>query len=170
MSRPDLSRVPEYYHRYINKVEGDDMLAALKKQTTEFIRFLQEIPADKREFRYAKDKWTLKEVLQHVLDAERVFAYRSLCIARKDKTALPGFDENDYAANSKAGNRNWDDLVKEFSALRQSTEILFSSFDKEQLDAEGIANGKPVYVLGLGFVLAGHVNHHIGVIKERYLS
>jgi hypothetical protein len=169
MPRPDLSRVPEYYHQYVNKVTEDELVPALKKQSTEFLRFLNDLPESKRDYRYAPGKWTIKEMLQHILDGERVFAYRSLCFARKDANSLPGFDENDYAANAKTENRNWEDLVKEFTALRQSTEILFSSFDKEQLESAGIANGKSVYVLAIGFVIVGHINHHIAVLKERYL-
>ncbi len=169
MPRPDLSRIPQAFHVYINQVSEEDLMQALKSQSSSFVRFLESIPADKREYRYAEDKWTIKELLQHILDAERVFAYRALCFARKDATPLPGFDENDYAANSKAGQRDWNDLVDEFKSIRRSTEILFGSFDEEQLDSAGISNGKSVYVLGIGFIIAGHINHHVNVIKERYL-
>jgi hypothetical protein len=170
MPRPDLTRVPDYFHKYINQVEEDDLVKALKKQTRSFLKFLDEIPKNKREYRYAEDKWTIKEVLQHIIDAERIFAYRALCFARKDATPLPGFDENSYAANSKAEQRKWKDLVNEFRTVRQSTEILFSSFDDEQLETSGSASGKPNYVLGIGFIIAGHINHHINIIKERYLT
>jgi hypothetical protein len=108
-------------------------------------------------------------MLQHLIDAERIFAYRALRFARKDATPLPGFDENEYADNSKASKRDWDELLEEFKSLRRSTEIMFGSFDKNQLDAPGIASGKPVYVLGIGFILVGHINHHLKVLKERYL-
>src|SRR6476660_1020172 len=102
MPRPDLTRVPDHFHKYINQVEEDDLVKAFKKQTRSFLKFLDEIPKNKRGYRYAEDKWTIKEVLQHIIDAERIFAYRALCFARKDATPLPGFDENSYAANSKA--------------------------------------------------------------------
>lgn len=170
MPRPDLSRVPEFYHNYINQVEEDDLMDALQKQTRSFLRFLKEIPKDKRNYRYAEDKWTIKEVLQHIIDAERVFAYRALCFARKDATSLPSFDENSYVINSKADQRKWKDLVKEFEAVRQSTTTLFDSFDDNQLETSGTASGKPTYVLGIGFIIAGHTNHHINVTKERYLN
>jgi hypothetical protein len=169
MPRPNLSRVPEYYHRYINQVAENDLLKAFVKQTPLFISFLRKIPASKRNYRYAKGKWSIKEVLQHVIDTERVFAYRTLCFSRQDATPLPSFDENLYGDNAKATRRKWNDMVEEFKAVRKSTEILFRSFDKQQLDSSGIASGKPVYVLGLGFIIAGHVQHHINVIKERYL-
>jgi uncharacterized damage-inducible protein DinB len=144
-------------------------MAAMKKQTPAIFRFLNHIPVEKRNYRYGKDKWTIKEVLQHIIDAERVFAYRSLCIARKEKVSLPSFDENDYADNSKAKKRDWADMIEELKAVRRSTEILFTSFDKEQLSTFGIANNNPVSVLAIGFILVGHINQHIKIMKERYL-
>src|SRR6187401_310355 len=98
MSRPDLARVPEYFHRYINQVEEDDLMPAFRNQTETFIDFLEQIPPAKIDYRYAEGKWTIKEILQHIIDAERIFAYRALCFARKDATPLPSFEENDYAA------------------------------------------------------------------------
>ena len=170
MPRPDLARVPDYYHNYINQAEGDDLMDVFKKQTRSFEKFLEEIPKSKRKYRYAEDKWTIKEVLQHIIDAERVFAYRALCFARKDITPLPSFDENNYAANSKADQRKWKDIVNEFRSVRQSTEDLFCSFDDEQLETSGTASGKSNYVMGIGFIITGHANHHIKVIKEKYLT
>ncbi|MDZ4810718.1 MAG: DinB family protein [Bacteroidota bacterium] len=169
MPRPELATIPEWYHRYINQVEGNDLVAAMKKQTPAIFRFLNNIPPEKRNYRYGKDKWTIKEVLQHIIDAERVFAYRGLCIARKETVSLPGFDENDYADNSKAKKRNWADMIEELKAVRRSTEILFGSFDKEQLSTVGIANNNPVSVMAIGFILVGHINHHIKITRERYL-
>ena len=170
MSRPDLTRVPDYFHKYINQVEENDLDKALEKQTRYFLRFLKEIPKDKRDYRYAEDKWTIKEVLQHIIDAERVFAYRALCFARKDATPLPSFDENIYAQNCKATQRKWKDLVNEFEVVRESTVSLFDSFDDDQLEASGTASEKSNYVKGIGFIIAGHVNHHMNVTKERYLN
>lgn len=169
MPRPDLSRVPEYYHRYINQVKENDLLTALQNQTPEFLKFLKKIPAEKREYRYAKGKWTIKEMLQHIIDTERVFAYRALCIARQDKASFPSFDENAYADNSKAAKRDWNEMVEEFKVVRRSTDYLLGSFDKKQLDTTGIASGNPVYVLAIGFIIVGHINHHVGVLRERYL-
>ena len=168
--RPDLSRVPEFYHNYINQVPEDDIMEAFKKETPSLIHFLESIPPGKYDYRYAHDKWTIKEVLQHIIDAERVFAYRALCFARKDLTPLPSFDENGYAANAKTENRKWKDLINEFLVVRCSTEYLFDSFDDEQLETAGTASGKPNYVLAIGFIIAGHANHHIKVTKERYLT
>lgn len=170
MSRPDLNRVPEFYHGYINKAKEDDLMTALKNCTTELMILLSNIPEEKQNYRYAEGKWTIKEVIQHLIDAERVFTYRALRFARKDTAPLPGFNENLFADNSKASTRNWEDLVNEFSSLRKATEALFASFDEEQLEAEGVSNSHPIYVLGIGFICAGHVNHHCDIIKERYLK
>lgn len=170
MPRADLSRIPEYYHRYVKRVNEDDLREAFTNQTSSFVAFLENLSAGKRSFRYAEGKWTIQEMLQHIIDAERVFAYRALCFARKDPASLPSFDEKSYAENSKAADRNWDEMVEEFKNLRNSTELLFSSFDEEQLQEVGIASGNPVYVEGIGFIIIGHVAHHLSVIRERYLD
>lgn len=125
---------------------------------------------EKRSYRYAEGKWTIKEVLQHIIDAERVFAYRALCIARKDATPLPGFDENVYAENCKAEQRKWKDMINEFIAVRLSSESLFASFDDEQSETSGTASGKSIYVAAIGFIIAGHAIHHSKVVKEKYLA
>lgn len=169
MSRPNLSRIPEWFHRYVNQVPENDLMEAMKKQTPLFIKLFESIPEDKRSYRYGPDKWTIQEMLQHIIDAERIFAYRGLCIARKDATPLPGFDENTYADNSRADKRNWDEMMEEFKSVRRSSEILFGSFDEDQLESSGTANNNPIYVLAIGFVLVGHVNHHVTILKERYL-
>lgn len=169
MPRPDLSRVPEFYYGYISTVKEDDLMAGLKSSTNNLFELIRSIPVDKRDHRYAEGKWTIKEVVQHMLDGERVFAYRALRFARKDDTPLPGFDENLFAQTAKADKRNWTDMVEEFAALRKANEVMFASFDKEQLECSGIASEKPTYVLGIGFILAGHVNHHCRIIRERYL-
>lgn len=167
--RPDLNRVPQFYHRYINHVPENDLMEAFRVQSAAMLSFLESIPAEKVEYRYAEGKWTIKEVLQHVIDAERIFAYRALCFARKDQTSLPSFDENLYADTSKANARDWKNLVEEFAIVRRSSEYLFGSFDAEQLDSTGVANNNPVYVLGVGYITVGHALHHVKVLKERYL-
>lgn len=168
MPRPDLSRVPAWYHGYINHVQENDLMKALETQSPAFIKFLKKIPEQKRNYRYAKGKWTIKEMLQHIIDAERIFSYRALCFARQDQTPLPSFDENAYAEHSKAGKRDWNEMVEEFRLLRQSNEILFRSMDKKQLNSTGIASGNPVYVMAIGFIMVGHVNHHVRILQERY--
>ncbi|HET6994304.1 MAG TPA: DinB family protein [Chitinophagaceae bacterium] len=167
--RPDLSRVPVFYHNYISQVKQDELEEAFRAGTADFLQFLKSIPRSKYDYRYAEGKWTIKEVLQHIIDGERVFAYRALRFARKDTTPLPGFDENTFAENAKTDKRKWNDLVDEFKAVRDSSERLFASFDEDQLDAAGTANSNPVYVLGIGFIIVGHALHHMKIIKERYL-
>lgn len=167
--RPDFSRVGPSFHNYINQVTEDDLLEAFEKQSAAFIRFLETIPAEKYDYRYADGKWSIREVLQHIIDAERVFAYRALRFARKDATPLPGFDENLFAANAKADKRSWDKLVEEFKVVRRSSELMFQSFDNDQLQSNGISSNYPNYVLALGFVIVGHAVHHQKITKERYL-
>lgn len=169
MPRPNLLEVPVFFHNYVNQAPGADVKKILRTQEAEMLRFFRSIPKQKRNYRYAKGKWTLQEVIQHIIDAERVFAYRSLCFARQDKTSLPSFDENLYADTSKAAKRDWADLVEELKLVRRSTIMLFDSFDKQQMNTVGVANKHAVSVLAMGFVMAGHVNHHIAIIRERYL-
>ena len=170
MPRPDLRRVPESYHNYIKQVPEDDLMTAFKNQTRVVIEFLESLPPEKIDYAYASGKWTIKEVLQHMIDGERVFCYRALRFARKDPTPLPGFDENLFAENAKAASRSWNDLLEEFKAVRKATEWLYGSFDEEQLDAAGLSNNHSNYVLAFGYISVGHSIHHMKIIKERYLS
>lgn len=170
MAKPDLSTVPPFYHNYINQVKQDDLKDALKDTTKEATTFFKAIPKKKWGHRYAEGKWSVKELVQHIIDAERVFSYRALRFARKDETELPSFDENKFAAASKADNRTKKELIKEFEAVREATELQFESFDDEQLEATGIANKNSISVKAIGFIIAGHVIHHMNIIRERYLE
>jgi DinB family. len=167
--RPELSRVGSFYHNYINQVPDDDLSEAFEKQSASFFRFLETIPFEKYDYRYADGKWTLKELLQHIIDAERIFSYRALRFARKDPTPLSGFDENLFPANAKADERSWDKLVEELKVVRRSSELLFHSLDKEQLEAAGTSSNSPNYVLAIGYIIIGHAMHHQKIIRERYL-
>jgi hypothetical protein len=169
MPRPDLSLIAPFYHNYIKQVPHSDLMKALRELGDAFIAQMEAIPSSRYDFAYAEGKWTLKELFQHVIDTERILVFRALCIARKEAQSLPGFEEKDYAANSKAGNRKWSDMIEEFRVLRKSSEYMFASFDEEQLEHSGIANNSPLYVLGLGFIVAGHCQHHLNIVKERYL-
>ena len=169
MPRPDLSRVPSFYHNYINQVKTDDLMSSFRDNTETMITFFKKIPENKYDHRYADDKWTIKELVQHLTDAERVFSYRALRFARKDKTPLPGFEEKLYAETSEASKKSWEELVNEFIAVRKATELLFASFSYEQLEAEGTASGGSIYVLAIGFICTGHCYHHRNIINERYL-
>ena len=135
----------------------------------EFIRFVQNIPMDKFDYRYAEGKWTIKDIIQHVIDTERIFAYRALRFSRNDKTPLPSFEESDYADNTDSNKRSIQDLLTEFSAVRHSTLLFYKSLSEEQLKRIGTASNNPISVRALGFVMIGHQKHHQKVFEERYL-
>lgn len=170
MSNVDLSRVYSYFHRYINLVTEDDLEKAFEKHQGDLVSFLKNIPKEKWNYRYAEGKWSIKEVVQHIIDAERVFSYRALCFARKDQTPLPSFDENIFAANAKADGRTKKDLIKELKVVQESSALLFTSFDEEQLEQPGIASNNPTYVKGIAYILLGHALHHKKILEERYLK
>lgn len=159
-----------FYATYINQVSDEFTLTEeLEISVHRFIKFVQDIPMDKFDYRYAEGKWTIKDIIQHLIDAERIFAYRALRFARNDKTDLPGFEENEYVDNANANDRTIMSLLTELSAVRHSTLLLFKTFTDEQLLREGTANNNPISVRALGFVIIGHQNHHQRVFKERYL-
>lgn len=170
MARPDLSKVASFYHNYINLITHDDIVTAFKTETPKLIKFIDGIPASKQDYRYADGKWSIKELLQHMIDAERIFCYRALRFARKDTTPLSGFDENNYAANAKTENRKWDELVDEFKTVRKASEYMFCSFDEEQLNSTGISSNNSISVLAIGYIVVGHTLHHTNILKERYLN
>lgn len=169
MARPDLTTVPAFYHKYVNQVQEENVNDAIQKNTESSIAFLNSIPEEKWEYRYAEGKWSIKEMVQHIIDTERIFSYRALCFARGEKQSLPGFEENGYADASRAERREIRSLIEEFETVRKSIEQLFASFDEEQLFSIGHANNNPVSVNAIGFIIPGHVQHHVNVLKERYL-
>jgi predicted HNH restriction endonuclease len=160
----------EFYQNYIKLAPGDNVLDAMQRNTRNFRKLLKTIPRKKIDKAYEDGKWTIKELLQHIIDAERVFAYRAITFARKDSIALPSFDENTWAANSMAAQRNWKEMIEEFKSLRSATEMMFGSFEDSQLRSIGTASNKEINVLALGFIISGHVEHHINIIRERYLK
>lgn len=169
MAKPSTSTYVSYFQRYVDQVPEEDLFTAFKNQTSQLEGFLKSIAEEKSNYAYAEGKWTIKELLQHIIDTERIFNYRALCLARGEKQNLPGFEEDDYAANSFANQRSWDDLVKEFLAVRKDTEMLYGSFDESVLDNAGLANNNPVTVASLGFTTVGHYYHHKKILEERYL-
>lgn len=158
-----------FYKPYIEKVGNDDLITILNKSGEDLIFFLNSIPAEKLEYSYAEGKWTIKEVLLHIIDAERIFCYRALRFARNDKTSLQGFDENNYVPESFANSRTIGSLIDEYKKQRASTLALFSSFSEDIMKRKGIANENYMSIRALGFVICGHEKHHCEVIKERYL-
>jgi uncharacterized damage-inducible protein DinB len=159
-----------YFQKYISLVDAETVTEAINKYSSSINVFFADIPEDKTEYKYAEDKWSVKELLQHVTDAERIFAYRALRIARQDKTPLPGFDENSYAAASNASQRDWKDLLEEFRAVRWSTDLLLQSFDENQLEQVGITNNNATSAKAIAFIIFGHLLHHKRILEERYLS
>lgn len=154
---------------YINAIENVALIEELEISLHDFIKFVQNIPMEKFDYRYAEGKWTIKDIIQHIIDAERIFCYRALRISRNDKTPLPGFEENSYVENTDANKRSIQDLLTEFSAVRQSNLLMFKSFTDEQLTRIGIASDNPISVRAIGFIILGHQKHHQKVFRERYL-
>lgn len=159
-----------YYKSYIDKVGDLNLIEGLKSSLKKTEHFFDSIPDDKLEYTYADGKWTIKEIIQHLIDTEIVFSYRALRFARNDKTELPGFDENAYAQTSFANNKKLNELIEHYAAVRKSTIALFSNFDTETLSRIGNASGSNMSVRALGFVIIGHETHHCNIIRERYLK
>ncbi len=170
MRKPEASEHPPYYTYYINLINTLDGLKTLEHQLIELHQLIGSIPLELEEYRYAEGKWTIKEVLGHICDVERIFGYRALCIARGDQTPIPGFDENLYAAAGQFNRRSLYDLLHEFSLSRESNIALFKSFDEATLNCMGSANNNRMSVRAILFMIAGHEKHHVNVIKERYLT
>lgn len=170
MRKPELNEHPPYYTYYINLVNTEYGVKALENQIIEMQQFIGSVPVEKEEYRYAEGKWTVKEVLGHICDVERILGYRALCIARGEQKELPGFDENHYVLNGHFNKRSLYDLAHEFSIVRESNIAMFKSFDETTLDKKGTANKNTMSVRSILFMIAGHEKHHINVIKERYLK
>lgn len=158
-----------HFGTYIKEAGEGKLIEELEISLHEFIRFVQNIPMDKFDYRYAEGKWTIKEIIQHVIDTERIFAYRALRFSRNDKTPLHSFEEEDYAKNTEANFRTIQDLLTEFSAVRHSNLLFYKSLSDEQLKRLGTASNNQISVRALGFVIIGHQKHHQKVFEERYL-
>ena len=168
-SRPEPTEHAPYYGKYIALVPENDAVAALENQIAEALGVLRTIPEAKGDHRYGPDKWTIKEVLGHLADGERVFAYRALRFARKDQTPLPGFEENDYVPAGNFGARSLADLIGELQVVRGATITLFRSLDADAWSRDGEASNNRMSVRALAYVIAGHGRHHMEILKTRYL-
>lgn len=169
LQKPLSTEHAEYYGRYVNLVPEGDIVATLEKQGAEFTAFLRTIPEAKGDHRYGPDKWSVKEALGHVIDGERVFAYRALRFARGDQQPLPGFEQDDYVKTAQHGRAKLADLIEEFELLRRANVLMLRHLDEAAWTRRGTASGYEISVRALAFVLAGHVLHHWQVLKERYL-
>lgn len=168
MKRSEIVPMPPFFDRYINLVEDIDIFEGFAKYTPEHVFAETDKLIALGDRVYAEGKWTIKDILQHVIDNERIMSYRALRFSRNDKTQLPGYDEAILAAHTVAGNRTIDDLIDEFRELRRSTITLFKNMDKTMLTRIGNANQTEITALALGFVILGHPVHHMNVIRDRY--
>jgi hypothetical protein len=169
MKKSDVNQPPCYFDTYIHKVDDIELLDALKQSITELDKLDFDALNKKADYAYAEGKWTIKDIFQHLIDTERVMTYRALSYARNDVKQLPGFDENVYAQHANTKKRSLKSLIAEYKLVHKSSIALFKSFDKKALKRKGIMFNSEMSVLAVGFVLAGHQKHHLGVIKERYM-
>lgn len=166
----NLETIPHFYKNYVKLVTETDLIQALRISGNRAQEVLHGIPVEKQDFKYGADKWTIREVLCHMIDTERIFAYRALRFARNDQTPLSGFDEKTYTPESNAGGRELKSLISEMVHLRAATIDMFSGFNSEMLSRKGKANDNELSVASQGFIIAGHETHHLRILNERYFS
>ena len=169
MTRPQAGDFGTFYQPYINLATGENIETLIGNHSKTILDFIETLPEIKADFSYADDKWTVKQLLQHVIDTERIFVFRAITFARKDSVKLAGFDENLYAKNAPTSNRCLADLKKEFSLVRQSTNLFLLSLTDENLQQKGTASNHSISVNAIAFIIFGHSLHHIKVLQERYL-
>jgi hypothetical protein len=158
-----------FYDGYIALITENDFREAIRKNTKQFLKLIESIPRKKYDHAYAAGKWTIRQMLQHIIDAERVFSFRAVHLSRKDASPLPSFDENRWAANDGGASRRWKDLVDEFAAVRDATQLLYDSLSDDQLRFAGTVREKPLNAFTIAYIIPGHVTHHMNILKERYL-
>lgn len=168
-ARPAADEHPPYYSTYIDKVPDGDLVRILGDQVAAVLTLFRGIDEDRGNHAYAPGKWTIKEVLGHIADTERVMAYRALTFARGDTASLPSFDENSWAPAGRFGDRTVASLLDEWVAVRSSTVAMLSGLPAEAIGRSGVASGKPISVRALAYIIAGHLIHHLGIIEDRYL-
>lgn len=169
MSRPGKTEYDPYYVTYVSLVPETDVVAALAAQTTEMQDVFAFLPEEKGAFAYAEGKWTLKELLGHLIDGERVFAYRVHRISRGDKTSIEGFEQDHYIEHAHSNDRSFADLLEEFNLLRRANLLMFENLRDDDWARTGTASGVPVSVRALAYIMVGHVRHHMRILRERYL-
>ena len=169
IERPAPDEYAPYFAKYIEQVPDGDVLDVLRRQVAETAALVGGLDDHQADYRYAAGKWSIKEVVGHVADTERIMVYRALCFARSETAALPGFDENAYVAHAKFGSSRLADLVAELRAVRAATVAFFSGLDAEELRRRGTANARPYSVRAVAYVVAGHERHHSAILAERYL-
>ncbi|HEY0030382.1 MAG TPA: DinB family protein [Bacteroidia bacterium] len=169
MKRPQSSEYAAFYEGYISLVKNENIIKGMQDQILDLQSLISNVPNDKEDHAYAAGKWTIKEVIGHIIDTERIMAYRAFRMSRKDKTQLSGFDENAFISNSNFNDRTLYDLAHEFALVRESNIALFKSFTEEMINEIGNANGKEISVRALLYIIVGHTIHHMNVVREKYL-
>ena len=170
IQRPATEEMIAYFQRYVVQAHGNDLIEALRNASEQTWEVVSRIPAGFADHRYAPGKWSIKEIFQHLIDTERVFAYRALCFSRNEVIELPGFDENMYIENANTDRRELHELLREYDVVRSSTIQLFNGMSEEMLMRSGTANGNLISVRAIGWTIAGHVLHHMQIIDQRYLA
>lgn len=168
MPKPNTQDYPAYYSNYIKCVDAESIEEIINKYANYIVAFCNNIPIDKANYYYANGKWTVKEVLQHLIDAERFFVYRALRFSRRDTTELAGYDENYYIENAHTNENNLEDIIQEFIALRTSTDFFLKNLNTADLLQVGTANKGNISVNAIAFIIYGHILHHIKILEERY--
>ena len=169
MQRPEASEFAPYYNNYISQIDGDSVLPVLDAQIEQIRSMFAAVPEGKGAYAYAEGKWTIKELLSHLIDGERIFAYRILRISRGDKTPIEGFEQDDYIQTSNANNRSFADLLDEFDHERRANLLLVKNLSDGASLRMGTASNNPVSVRALVYIMAGHVKHHLHILNDRYL-
>jgi hypothetical protein len=170
MQRPEKQEYDPYYEKYISLVEKDDIVDLLERQRSEIIDAFGGFGEDRGAFSYGEGKWTIKEMLSHMIDGERIFAYRALRISRGDKTPIEGFEQDGYIENSHANGRSFEDLIKELNLLREANLLFFRNLEDDDWKRSGTASEKEISVRALAFIIAGHIRHHLNILNDRYLA
>jgi hypothetical protein len=170
MNRPAETEYASYYQSYVNQVNENDIIAVLRSELDDLDVLLDRVPAEKETYAYAEGKWTIREMIGHLIDGERVFGYRAFCIARGEKQNLPGFEQDDYLQTAPYNNIDLEDLLSELRLVRLSNIAMFRTLDEEAWQRVGLANNNEVTVRAIAFIMAGHVRHHMNVLRERYLD
>lgn len=170
MTKSEINPMPQFFDRYINQVEEESLMEGLENS----LQILNQIDVEKLKAIgnkvYAEGKWTVNDIIQHIIDNERIMAYRALRFSRNDKTELPGYDEELFGRHTTANSRTIENLIEELITVRASTLFLFKSFDSKMILNQSICFGQTISALALGFVIVGHQKHHLNVIKEKYES
>lgn len=169
ITTPLSSEYASYYDIYISLLDGKDIITDLEKSIRETLKLLESISEEKGIYRYADGKWSIKELIGHLIDTERIMAYRALRFSRGDKTPIEGFEQDPYVENADFDSCRLIDLAKQFNLLRQSNILMFKALPEESWLKTGIASGNPTSVRAFAYIIAGHEIHHINVLKERYL-